>query len=212
MWPVGIAGNGDLYRLATAPFLHANILHIAMNMLGLYFLGPSLERLFGHARFAVLYLVAALGGSVASYLFSAPMVASVGASGAVFGLMGAWVVAGRRYGYDITPALILIAVNVVLGFTASGLDWRAHLGGLVTGAVVAGIFAYAPATSRTLWQILGVLAVLGVIVLLTMWRTAALRSLLVTDLPLGALGAVGGLLEGSSSAVHAAIVLPLLLG
>ena len=179
MWPVGIALDGQWYRMVTAVFLHASLLHIGFNMLVLVMIGPTLERVLGHLRFVVLYLLAGIGGSVASYLFSDPRVVSVGASGAIFGLMGALVVAGRRLRYDVTQVLVLIGINVAIGFLpGGGIDWRAHLGGLVTGAAVAAVFAFAPARSRVLWQILGCLAILGVLVALTMVRTAQLQSLL----------------------------------
>ena len=179
MWPYGIVLNGEWWRLLTAAFLHGSWLHIAFNMYVLFVLGPTLERVLGHVRFIVLYLVAAVGGSVASYAFSDPRTVSVGASGAIFGLMGALIVAGRRLKYDITQVLILLGVNVVIGFLSPDVDWRAHFGGLVTGALVAGIFVWTPApfrASRVLWQILGVLAVLAVLVAVTVWRTGQLGS------------------------------------
>ena len=175
MWPAAIAYDGEFYRLLTAAFLHGSLLHIGFNMLVLWSIGPTLERILGHSRFLVLYLVAALGGSVASYVFSAPMTLSVGASGAIFGLMGALVVAGKRLGYDITQVLVLLGINVVIGFVVPSIDWRAHLGGMVTGALVAAVLAYALWANRVLWQWLGVLAVLGALVVVVMWRTAVLR-------------------------------------
>jgi membrane associated rhomboid family serine protease len=179
MWPVGIALDGEWYRMLTAVFLHASLLHIGFNMLVLVMIGPPLERVLGHVRFVVLYLLAGLGGSVASYMFSDPRVVSVGASGAIFGLMGALVVAGRRLRYDVTQVMVLIAINVAIGFLpGGGIDWRAHLGGLVTGAAVAAVFAFAPARSRLLWQSLGCLAILGVLVAVAMVRTAQLQALL----------------------------------
>ena len=180
MWPFGIALFGEWYRLLTAAFLHGSFLHIAFNMYVLFALGPTLERVLGHVRFLVLYLVAALGGSVASYTFSDPRTVSVGASGAIFGLMGALIVAGRRLKWDITQVLVLLGINVVIGFLSPDVDWRAHFGGLVVGALVAGVFVWTPpplTSSRTLWQSLGVLAILGVLVAVTMWRTGALVAL-----------------------------------
>ena len=177
MWPFGIALDGEWYRLLTAAFLHGSILHIAFNMFVLFSLGPTLERVLGHARFLVLYLVAALGGSVASYVFSDPRTVSVGAAGAIFGLMGALVVAGRRLRWDITQVLMLLAVNVVIGFLSPGVDWRAHLGGLVVGGLVAAVFVWTPPPLervRIAWQVAGVLAIVAVLVVVTMWRTGEL--------------------------------------
>ena len=185
MWPFGIVLYGEWWRLLTAAFLHGSWLHIAFNMYVLFVLGPTLERVLGHLRFIVLYIVAALGGSVASYVFSDPRTVSVGASGAIFGLMGALIVAGRRMRWDITQVLILLGINVVIGFLSPEVDWRAHFGGLVVGALVAGIFVWTPAPLRpvrVLWQVLGVLAILGILVAVTLWRTGQLWTVLA---PLG---------------------------
>jgi membrane associated rhomboid family serine protease len=177
MWPVGIAINGEWWRLVTGAFLHGSFLHIAFNMYVLFALGPTLERILGHYRYLTLYLVAAIGGGVASYAFSDMRTVSVGASGAIFGLMGALVVAGRRLRYDITQVLVLLAVNLVIGFISPGVDWRAHLGGLVTGAAVAAIMVFAPPRHRLATQVAGVVAILAVMAALTMWRTAQIQDL-----------------------------------
>ena len=178
MWPVGVALDNEYYRLFTATFLHENLLHIGFNMLVLWMLGPQLAALLGHVRFTVLYLVAGLGGSVASFWFSSPSVVGIGASGAIFGLMGAYVVVGRALRADISQVLGLIAINVVIGFVGGGIDWRAHLGGLVTGALVAAIFAHAPTKQRVLWQVVGVVAVVVALGVLITVRDAALTSTL----------------------------------
>lgn len=182
MWPVGIAIGGEWWRLITAAFLHGSFLHIAFNMYVLFALGPTLERILGHGRYLTLYLVSALGGGVASYVFSDMRSVSVGASGAIFGLMGALVVAGRRLRYDITQVLILLAINVAIGFFSPGTDWRAHLGGLVTGAVVAAIMVLPGKRHRTAVQVAGVLAVVFALAALAAWRTAQISELLA---PLG---------------------------
>ena len=174
MSPLAVSVGGEWWRLLTAAFLHGGILHIAFNMYVLWVIGPQLESLFGHVRFIVLYLLAALGGSVASFAFGPVNSVSVGASGAIFGLMAALIVAGRSMRADVTQIVILLAINVVIGFVAPGIDWRAHLGGAVVGAVVAAIMSYAPAQSRVLWQTLGCLAVTGVLVAGLMVRTATL--------------------------------------
>ncbi|MEC7364189.1 MAG: rhomboid family intramembrane serine protease, partial [Actinomycetota bacterium] len=116
MWPVGIVTGDQWYRLLTSAFLHGSFLHIAFNMYVLFALGPTLERILGHVRFTALYLLSAVGGAVASYFFSDITTVSVGASGAIFGLMGALVVAGRRLRYDVTQVLVLLGINVVIGF------------------------------------------------------------------------------------------------
>lgn len=177
MWPAGIVAYGEWWRLFTSAFLHGSFLHIAFNMLVLFMLGPALERILGHGRYLLLYLIAALGGSVASFVLSDPRTVSVGASGAIFGLMGALIVAGRRLRHDVTQVIGLLAVNVVIGFIAPGVDWRAHLGGLAVGAAVAAVLVFTPPVfdrSRVLWQVLGILAILLVLALITMWRVGQL--------------------------------------
>jgi membrane associated rhomboid family serine protease len=177
LWPLGVAVNGDWWRLGTAMFLHVSILHILFNMYVLWILGPQLERLFGHVRFLGLYLVAGLGGSAASYYFSDPNVVSAGASGAIFGLMGALVVTGWRVRAELTQVLVLIGINLVIGFVAGGVDWRAHLGGLFTGALVAAVYTYAPRSGRSYYQVVGCLGAVVILLAVTMVRTQQLQDL-----------------------------------
>jgi membrane associated rhomboid family serine protease len=135
MWPQAVH-HGQWYRLFTAPFLHANIEHILFNMITLAIVGSPVEAELGKARFIAVYLLSALGGSVASYLLSNANELGVGASGAIFGLLGSYFVLARRRRWDISTIAALIIVNLVIGFASSTIDWRAHLGGLITGAVV----------------------------------------------------------------------------
>jgi membrane associated rhomboid family serine protease len=172
MWPVGIALDDQYYRLLTSVFLHGSVIHIGMNMVFLYMLGPNLEYVLGHVRFAVLYLVSGLGGAVASFWFSSPNTVSVGASGAIFGLLGAYVVIGKRLNSDVTQVLVVIGINVAIGFFLGFVDWRAHLGGLLVGAVVALVLAYAPAKGRVLIQVLGVGAIVALLLVLVPVRDA----------------------------------------
>lgn len=176
MYPAAVSLGGEWWRLFTAAFLHGSLLHIGFNMLVLWLVGRPLESILGHVRFVVLYLLAALGGSVASYTFSPLNTLSVGASGAIFGLMAALLVAGHSLKADVTQIAVLLAINIGIGFVVAGIDWRAHLGGAAVGAVVAAIMAYAPKDSRVLWQTLGVLAVCGVLVTMMMVRTSAIQS------------------------------------
>jgi membrane associated rhomboid family serine protease len=175
-WPIGVALGDQYYRLFTSMFLHASLWHIGFNMLVLWMLGPQLEQVLGHVRFTVLYVVAGIGGSVASFWFSSPEIVGIGASGAIFGLMGAYVVVGRALRADISQVIGLIALNVVIGFVAGGVDWRAHLGGLATGALVGAIFAFAPARNRVLVQVAGVALVVVALSALVVARDAALTA------------------------------------
>jgi len=127
--------NGDWWRLITATFLHGSLLHLGFNMLALWILGTQIENYLGSKKFLLLYFVSAFGGSLASFYFSPPATFSIGASGAIFGLMGAFIVIGKKLRADVSQIMVLLLINVVLGFTVSGIDWRAHLGGLVAGVV-----------------------------------------------------------------------------
>lgn len=178
MSPLAISAGGEWWRMLTAAFLHGSFLHIGFNMYVLWVIGPTLESLFGHLRFLVLYIAAAIGGSVASYAFSPLQTISVGASGAVFGLMAALIVAGHHLKKDVTQVVVLLAINVVIGFLVPNIDWRAHLGGAAVGALIAAVMAYAPKQSRVLWQTLGVLAVLGVLTAVMAFRTMQIQQVL----------------------------------
>jgi membrane associated rhomboid family serine protease len=131
-----VHGQHEYWRLITGGFLHANILHIALNMYLLYVLGQMLEPAIGHVRFAVIYFVALLGGSFGALLLS-PHAVTVGASGAIFGLMGAAFFELRERGIDPFQAGIggLILINLVFSFTFSGISVGGHIGGLVFGSL-----------------------------------------------------------------------------
>lgn len=153
MWPDGVHYYGQWYRLLTGAFLHANVEHILFNMVTLAIVGPPVEAEVGRVRFVVLYLLSALGGSVGSYLLSAPDVAGVGASGAIFGVMGAYYVLARLRRWETRQILALIAINLLLGFTSPGIDWRAHLGGMVVGAAAClGLMAVPGRRRSTGWD------------------------------------------------------------
>jgi len=172
--PVGVA-VGDWYRLFSSAFLHEppgsgiGILHIAFNMWALYVVGPALEQMLGRWRFLTVYLVSALGGSVLYYLLAPANASALGASGAIFGLFGAWFVVARRLRLNAGMVVGLIVINLVISFTVAGIAWEAHVGGLVAGAALTAAYAYAPRASRTLVQVgatvaLVVLLVVGVVI------------------------------------------------
>lgn len=171
---VGVAA-GQYYRLLTAAFLHGGLVHLALNMYALYLFGPPVEAAIGRARFVALYLVSALGGSALSYAFANPAQPSLGASGAVFGLLGAFLVLNRRLGRDNSAVLVLLAINFVLAFVLPRIDWRAHVGGLLAGALCAAAIAYAPQSRRTALQAGGIVLVLLVAVAVVVWRTVVLQ-------------------------------------
>jgi membrane associated rhomboid family serine protease len=129
--------HGQWYRLITAAFLHASFEHILFNMITLAIIGSAVEAELGSVRFIALYLASALGGSVASYLLSKPDQMGVGASGAIFGLMGAYFVLARYRRWETGTIVALIVINLIISFAEPLIDWRVHIGGLITGAVVA---------------------------------------------------------------------------
>ncbi len=162
-WSPGVA-DGAVWQLLSSGFTHISLWHIASNMLVLWFVGPSLEQILGRARFLVLYGLSLLGGSVAVMWFADPASATVGASCAIFGLLGAWLVLAIRGRGDVRSPLMWIGINVVVTVIGYGqLSWQGHLGGLITGLVAAAIIVYAPskgtARSRTQWVLLGALLI-----------------------------------------------------
>ncbi|NDL57956.1 rhomboid family intramembrane serine protease [Phytoactinopolyspora mesophila] len=157
--------DGEWYRLLTAAFLHQEFWHIGLNMFALWILGSALEPVLGRWRFLTLFLLSALGGSAVSLLGADhPYVMSLGASGAVFGLLGALFIVMRRFGRDVSAVMVILAINVVIGFTMPRIDWRAHLGGLIVGAILAFVFAHAPRQHRTVWSVAACVVVAGGVV------------------------------------------------
>jgi membrane associated rhomboid family serine protease len=166
---VGVAA-GDWYRLLSSAFLHeppgsgVGLLHIAFNMWALIVVGPSLERALGRVRFIAVYLVSALGGSVLFYLLATVNEPAIGASGAIFGLFGAWFVLARRLRLDARMIIGLIAVNLVISFTVSGIAWQDHVGGLIAGAALTAAYVYAPRANRTLIQVGATVALIALLI------------------------------------------------
>jgi membrane associated rhomboid family serine protease len=133
--------NGGWWRLITAAFLHANLIHIGFNMFALWVIGAPVEHFLGRARFIGLYFAAGLAGS-AGALLQAPYAPTVGASGAIFGILGALLIleyqaTGRLAG----QAMTLIAINLVFSFSFAGISWGGHVGGLIGGILVTLAFA-----------------------------------------------------------------------
>ncbi|RDG39300.1 rhomboid family intramembrane serine protease [Streptomyces corynorhini] len=170
---IGVA-EGQWYRLFTAMFLHQAMMHFAFNMLGLWWLGGPLEAALGRARYLALYLVSGLAGSALTYLLAAPNQPSLGASGAIFGLLGATAVLMRRLNYDMRPVLILLALNLVFTFAWPGIAWQAHVGGLIGGTVIAVAMVHAPRERRSLVQYGACGLVLLATVAVVVARTAAI--------------------------------------
>ena len=139
----GVA-EGEWWRLITAGFLHAGFTHLLFNCLALYTLGTPFEVFYGRVRYTLLLLGSLIAGSYASITFNAENQVSVGASGAIFGLFGALLVVGKRLGADMRSILTLLAINAVIAIAIPNIDWRAHLGGLAGGAVIATLYRLIP--------------------------------------------------------------------
>jgi membrane associated rhomboid family serine protease len=171
---VGVS-TGEYYRLITSAFLHNGILHIFFNMYALLIVGPTLEAALGRIRFVALYFIAAFGGSTLAYLLTPAVSETLGASGAIFGLFGALFVVARRLGRETGGILGLIGINLVITFAVPHISWQGHLGGLVTGVVVAAAYAYAPRKQQAATQLAASAVVLLILVALVGMRTHALR-------------------------------------
>ena len=160
----GLVADGEWYRIITAGFLHAGAFHLLLNMVALYFLGTLLEPAIGTARFVAVYFVSLLAGSLGALLLS-PDDLTVGASGAVFGLMAAAFVMARRRGLeDIASQIgLFVVINLVFTFSVPGISVGGHLGGLVGGAAAALVVAWFERGHgrRPLAVELGVLGALG---------------------------------------------------
>ena len=174
-----ILGFFEPWRFLSAAFLHSpgQFVHILFNMVALWFVGPTLENTLGRARYITLYLMSAVGGAVGSVLLATATgswnVTSVGASGAVFGLFGAILVVSKRLGGDVRGILVLIGINLALGFVMANIAWQAHVGGLVTGALLTAAYAYAPAARRRLVAVVAPLTLGGLLLVATLLTYAS---------------------------------------
>lgn len=132
-----LKATNEWYRLFTVALVHAGLFHLGFNMYALLVLGNPLEAAFGKNKLLVVFFISLLTGSLTSAYFAAASSYSVGASGAIFGLFGAMVIVGKRIGADVRSIYVIIGINFVIGFALGGIDWKAHLGGLVGGLIAA---------------------------------------------------------------------------
>jgi membrane associated rhomboid family serine protease len=147
----GVA-HGAWWQVITSTFTHIQVFHIVLNMVALYMFGPPLEQILGRLRFLTLYVVSGVTGSAGVLLFSNAHGMTVGASGAIFGLLGASAVVAFKAGGDFQGLLTLLAINLVITFTVPMISWQGHLGGLLGGALVGAGMVYAPRARRALVQ------------------------------------------------------------
>jgi len=142
-----VALGDDYWRLLTAAFLHGGVLHIAFNLYALYLFGPFVERSLGTWRYVVAYLTMAVSSSVFVYWLTAPDVATIGASGAVFGLFGLALVLLVRAKQDVRTLLVLLLINGVISLQGN-ISWQGHLGGFLTGLLLGAVIAWSPRERR----------------------------------------------------------------
>ena len=175
----GVAA-GEWYRLITSAFLAPatglnglGFMDILFNMWALIFVGPALEGLLGRVRFLTVYLLSAVGGGVMYFFLGNTPV--VGASGAIFGLFGAWFVVSRRLRLDTRGIAVLIAINLAFGFFFhTVIAWQDHIGGLLTGALLTAAYAYAPRKNRAAVQVAATVVVAALIVAAVLIRNGQL--------------------------------------
>jgi membrane associated rhomboid family serine protease len=180
MVPILIAA-GEYWRLVTSMFLHVGVIHLLLNSWGLFLFGNLVEGVFGSARFTAIYLITGFCASAASFALGSPFRVAAGASGAIFGLLGAWLAYNWRRRElslaqaNVRGAMVLIGINLVLGFSVPGIDNTAHVGGLISG-VLAGLAAEGVGARRL--RMASKLAGLTLLMLagaaLTSWRVTAL--------------------------------------
>jgi len=174
VWVPGVE-DGSYWQLLSSAFTHVELWHLAVNMLALYFLGPQLEMVLGRARFLALYVLSGLAGSVLVYWAADPQGTTVGASGAIFGLMGALLVIAHKVGGNVQQLLMWLGLNAVITFTVPNVSWQGHLGGFLGGALIAAMLVYAPrGPRRTTVQVAGLVAFAALLVVMVVLRSAAL--------------------------------------
>ena len=147
LYPAAI-DQGQWYRLITVALVHGGWLHLIFNMLALLSIGTLIESFYGQNKYAIILFVSLVSGSLASYIFNPPQTLAVGSSGMIFGIFGALAIAGRALGANLREVGTLIAINIAIPFLIPGIDWKAHLGGLIGGALIAALLK----PKRSLWE------------------------------------------------------------
>ena len=128
--------QGEYWRLLTVALVHGGFFHLGFNLYALHILGTPVELYFGRNKYILILLTSLIFGSLASALFNNPLIASVGASGMVFGLFGSLALIGARVGVEWRGIIGIVLINFALGFVLGGIDWRAHVGGLLGGTLM----------------------------------------------------------------------------
>ncbi|WP_348789576.1 rhomboid family intramembrane serine protease [Leifsonia sp. NPDC080035] len=142
------------WRMITSIFAHANLIHLALNMYTLWIFGIALEPMLGRLRYFGLFLISGFAGSVAVLLITPLNQPVLGASGAIFGMFGAFFIIQRRLGGNATQILVLVALNLAIGFIPGfNISWQAHVGGFIGGLLVGLIYVETRRPSRRRWQL-----------------------------------------------------------
>ena len=182
MQPIAVA-DGQFWRLFTAMFLHAGLLHVALNAYFFWLFGRMVEASFGRTWMVLIYVVAGFLASVASYAFGPVTTLAVGASGAISGVFGAFIAYNYRRrehamnAANLRLALTVIVLNAVIAIGYSSIDWRAHVGGLVAGFALGYLAdSSGPARQRAVVRFAGVATLVVIGIALVLWRTAEIRS------------------------------------
>ena len=178
-----LIASGQYWRLLTAMFLHASLLHILLNAWALWIFGQFVEDSFGRLRLLGIYFVSGFLASVTSYAFGNPGAVGVGASGAITGLLGAFIAYNLRRRHlslaqnNLRLAVMIIIMNAVFGLAVANVDNWAHGGGLVAGLLAGWVMeGFGPRRTRVAVTVIGLLTLLGIGVGIAMWRTAALQA------------------------------------
>lgn len=171
-----LLAQSEPWRLITAGFVHdpSSPMHIVLNMYSIYIFGATLEPILGRVRFIALYLISILGGSVAVLYLADPYTPVVGASGAFYGLMGAYFVVLRKVGARSNQLVGLIAINLVFSFMFPGISWQGHIGGLLAGGAVASLYAATRGANQQTAQKLGLIVITAIFVVMAVIKASSL--------------------------------------
>ncbi len=163
-WVAGVS-TGAWWQVVTSLFTQLGITHLAVNMVSLFIIGPIVERVLGRTRFLILYGIAGLAGSAGVMWLTSPETSTVGASGALFGLMGALLLLSYKAKGNYRQVLIVLGANIAFTlFFAGAISWQGHFGGLAGGLIATWIIAFAPRERRQQIQVYGLSALTVVIV------------------------------------------------
>jgi membrane associated rhomboid family serine protease len=177
----GIVG-GEWWRLLSSMFLHAGLIHLGLNAYVLWIFGNEIERQIGRVETLAVFLVTGVFAGATSFAFAPGFIVAVGASGAIFGLVGAFIAYNYRRREHVMAqarlrgALSMLVINLIIGFSIPGIDWRAHVGGLVAGLVAGfAVDPSRPVASRRAFAVVGLVGLLVVAIALVAFRTAQIK-------------------------------------